>query len=594
MPMLTRRTAPRWPAALTLAAAAVFAVACGGAEPPPADVPAAEATAAAPTEAPHEEVAWFEGDVEAAFAAAKAENKPVFLYWGAVWCPPCYYLKTRVFHRPEFVAKSKSFVSVYLDGDTERAQIWGETFDVQGYPTVIVFDPAGNEVTRLTSGIDAEQYARVLDTAQQKLTPIGDVLAAVEASGPAAAAPADLALLAFYAWDQDSLLDLDDDTQLATFKRLWQETPATVQPERSRFLCLWLEALHRARSAAEDAAEDGETPVLPGLTADEVATVGAELAALFDEPDQRSANTNTIYYWSEETATLLHPEPGPDRDALVAAWTAAAQAIENDAAMTVDDRLTALYPQIVLARLQAASAPAATAAVTATAATTATGATTDTAAAPADDAEPALPAELVQHVADRVAWASETVTDKDEMQTVMGTMVWLLQETGQDAAAEQLLTDKLDTTLEPYYYMTELGSMAEDKDDTAGALKWYREAWQSAEGSMTRFRWGHSYLRALLRLTPDDEATIEADATAILTDLMAKSDALALGNGDRMATLSTALLDWNADGAHDAVVGRLRDLVAAKCPGLDATGEDSQQSRCERFLVPADDAASEG
>ena len=54
----------------------------------------------------------------------------------------------------------------------------------------------------------------------------------------------------------------------------------------------------------------------------------------------------------------------------------------------------------------------------------------------------------------------------------------------------------------------------------------------------------------------------------------AKSDALALGNGDRMATLSTALLDWNADGAHDAVVGRLRDLVAAKCPGLDATGED--------------------
>ncbi len=588
---IVARPARRVPAVLALVAAAAFGVACGGAEPAPADDAVAEATAVAPTEAPREEVAWFEGDVEAAFAAAKAEGKPVFLYWGAVWCPPCYYLKERVFHRPEFVAKSKEFVSVYLDGDTERAQIWGETFDVQGYPTVIVFDPDGAEVTRLTSGIDAEAYASVLDTAKAKLTPIGDVLAAVEAAGPAAAAPEDLELLAFYAWSQDSLLQLDSETKQATFKRLWQETSASLQPARSRFLCLWLEELHQARSDAEGAAEEGETPELPGLTADEATAVSAELAALFADPAQRAANTNTIYYWSEETATLLHPEPGPERDAFAAAWTAAAQAIENDEAMTVDDRLTSLYPQIVLARLQAASAPAATAVVTAT------GATTATAAGEAAEGEPTevpLPAELVARVADRVAWATATVTDKDEMQTVMGTMVWVLQETGQDAAAEQLLIDKLDTTLEPYYYMTNLGKMAEDRDDTAGALKWYRQAWQTAEGSMTRFRWGHSYLRALLRLTPDDEATIEADATAILTELMAKSDALALGNGDRMATLSTALLGWNEDGAHDAVVARLRDLVAAKCADLDATGDDSQQSRCQRFLAPPDEAGSEG
>src|SRR5664279_3792346 len=32
-------------------------------------------------------VAWTTGDVDAAFAAAKAEHNPVFLYWGAVWCP---------------------------------------------------------------------------------------------------------------------------------------------------------------------------------------------------------------------------------------------------------------------------------------------------------------------------------------------------------------------------------------------------------------------------------------------------------------------------------------------------------------------------
>jgi protein disulfide-isomerase len=33
-------------------------------------------------------IAWFNGNVESAFASAKASNKPVLLYWGAQWCPP--------------------------------------------------------------------------------------------------------------------------------------------------------------------------------------------------------------------------------------------------------------------------------------------------------------------------------------------------------------------------------------------------------------------------------------------------------------------------------------------------------------------------
>lgn len=570
------------------------------------DMPAEEA-AAPPVvatepiaETPHEEVAWFKGDVQSAFDTAKIENKPVFLYWGAVWCPPCYYLKTRVFHRPEFVAASKEFLALELDGDTERAQIWGEKFDVKGYPTVIVFNPSGEEIMRLTSGIDAEQYASVLASAKAKMTPIAAVLAAVEAGGPATAAKEDLDLLAFYAWDQDSVLELDTDRKLALFKRLWQETPTSLNVAKNRFLCLWIEALHAARSDAEDNAEEGETPELPAPSADEATAVLAGLAEVFTDPVQRAANTNTIYYWSEETATMLFPEPGPDRDAFGASWVAAARAIEDDEAMTADDRLTAFYPQIILARLQASAAPAAGDVVTATGELTATSAAVDGTAADAAadaDAEPTpipLPADLVQRVAERVKWASETVTDPGEMQTVMGTMVWMLQETGQDAAAEELLNTKLDSTLQPYYYMLELASIAEEKDDTAGAISWYRKAWETSQGSMTRFRWGHSYLRALLRLAPEDEATFETEATKILTELMANQDALALGNGDRMGTLSAAILKWNADGEHDAVVTRLRDLVAAGCAALDATGEDSQQSRCQRFLVPEDEETTTG
>ena len=97
---------------------------------------------------------WFDGSVEEGFALAKSENKPVYLYWGAVWCPPCQYLKTTIFSRPEFVEKSNEFVTVYLDGDTERAQIYGERFDVMGYPTVIIFSPEGEEIMRMPTDVE--------------------------------------------------------------------------------------------------------------------------------------------------------------------------------------------------------------------------------------------------------------------------------------------------------------------------------------------------------------------------------------------------------------------------------------------------------
>ena len=63
-----------------------------------------------------EEIAWFEGDVESAFASAREQGKPIFLYWGAEWCPPCHQIKDEIFSKAEFVAKSRLFVPVYLDG----------------------------------------------------------------------------------------------------------------------------------------------------------------------------------------------------------------------------------------------------------------------------------------------------------------------------------------------------------------------------------------------------------------------------------------------------------------------------------------------
>ena len=90
-----------------------------------------------------------------AFASARAQSKPVLLYWGAVWCPPCNQLKATLFKRQDFAERSKSFVAVHLDGDAAGAQKLGTRFKVVGYPTLILFSPDRKELTRLPGEADA-------------------------------------------------------------------------------------------------------------------------------------------------------------------------------------------------------------------------------------------------------------------------------------------------------------------------------------------------------------------------------------------------------------------------------------------------------
>jgi thioredoxin-related protein/predicted Fe-S protein YdhL (DUF1289 family) len=351
------------------------------------------------------EIAWFEGDVQEAFDAARAEDKPIFLYWGAVWCPPCNRVKATIFTRAEFIAKSRLFIPVYLDGDTESAQIWGDKFGVLGYPTIMVFDSGGNEITRIPGGIDIEAFAGVLDLALREIRPVKDALRAVLADSPQVSGD-DFKLLAYHSWEQDRESLIPDEELVGTFKLLEERTPSEMPAEKSRLFVQYLTAALRG--------EDD-------LTAGQKKEALARLQGILEDPELVRANLDFFRYYAGHVVGKLTSEESPDRSELMNVWLAAMDRIWLDERCSVTERLGALTPQVQFCTL--------------------------------DDKEACMPPELVACIKERVAWADMTATEQHERHTAINTAARLLTSAGLDDEAKKLLLTEMDNSEAPYYLM---------------------------------------------------------------------------------------------------------------------------------------------
>jgi thioredoxin-like negative regulator of GroEL len=132
-------------------------------------------------------VKWFDGDLEAALAAARASGKLLFVDVGAYWCPPCRQLEEQVFTRAEVgEAINARFVSLHVDAEKGEGPELVARYKVQAYPTLLVLDATGVEKGRL---VDAMEPPALL-AALEKIAGGGDVLAELEQK--VAAAPDDL------------------------------------------------------------------------------------------------------------------------------------------------------------------------------------------------------------------------------------------------------------------------------------------------------------------------------------------------------------------------------------------------------------------
>ena len=485
-------------------------------------------------------IAWYQGTVDAAFAQAKATNKPVFLYWGAQWCPPCNQVKATLFNRHDFIERSRLFIPVYIDGDAPGAQKLGARFKVRGYPSMLLFNAAGSEITRLPGEVDAAQYMRVLSMGLAAARPVKVLLATAlgdSLPGQAALNHDDWRLLAFYSWDTDEQQVTASDNLSATLRQLTQRCPADLPEISARLL---LKAVAMA-AAAKEAKPDLDAPA-----------VGLILNMLRDRRLARELFDLLAGYASQIVGHVTLADTD-QRSELTAAWTVALDRLIADSSLSTADRLGALAAKINLAKL---------------------------------GAPPDAPAESLQAEARAaVERANRLTNDAYARQSVISAAADVLSDAGLLEESDQLLKAELKRSHSPYYFMLGLAANARQRGDKAGAIDWAQQAYGAAKGPATRLQWGVSLLRTLLELAPQDEGRIEAVARQILDELQPTPDSFYERNRYSLEKMAARLAQWNQDEQHAAVVKRLRlrmDGLCAKLPPADPA-----QANCRSIFAPA-------
>jgi thioredoxin-like negative regulator of GroEL len=492
---------------------------------------------------PSHNVAWraaaSDADIERAIAQARSETKPLLLYWGATWCPPCNRLKATLFNRADFAAEARSFVAVHIDGDRPGAQALGRRFKINGYPTLLLLKADGSEITRLPIDVEPQQIVLLM---QQGLSSGRSAKAVLADAMAGKTLPAnEWRLLAFYAWELDEQR-LVPRSELPALLAKLSTASATADTETQTRL--WLKAV---------AAIDPKHPD-KGLRPD--AALRERMQRLLADPAQVRLHADALAYNAADIVRGLTAGSPPERSPLVPAFDAALQRLTADTTLSRGDRLVALYSRVGLARL----------------------------GLPEEAVRVKLPETLLIAVRTHIAGDDRDIADGYERQAVIPLGAGVLGYAGLWAESDALLKSNLGKSLAPYYLMADLGGNARKLGRNDEALSWYQQAFDQSEGPATRLQWGSDYLEALVDLAPGNAAQIEKVAAQLFAEAAKDGGAFEGRSARAMQRLGKKLVDWNAHGRQAPALKRLQaqlDPVCAKQPLA-----DGQRAACRALLKP--------
>lgn len=505
---------------------------------------------------------WFNGSVDEAFAFARKEAKPLFFYWGAIWCPPCQEIKNTVFKSNQFVSLSNLFVPVYLDGDTERAQAYGEKFGVKGYPTMIIFSPQAEEITRIPGGIDISRYNTVLQLSLQQMRPTSELIAqAIEDTKFLAAT--DYTQLAYYSWGQD-FNSLPEDQGADLFLELSraagelasqnsaldESTVSQLREDSARLYLQYLASLADQESGSAGDEEEQE---------DRIAGVDAyeRLSQIFSSPDLTLACWDYLAYYAEPMSKVITGTP-ENMDKLKKRWSSSLRKLKASPSLSTAEQLAGWLPLLEFHF--------------------------------ANESSESLSEEILAEIRKDTTEADRKTTNSFTRQSVISQINYLYQTAHLYSDAEALLLSELNKSRAPYYFMSSLAALAEKNEEVDAALTWRRKAYETSIGSATRFQWGANYVRSLVRMAPESSESIVSTSLKLFDDLQSEKDVFVGRNFRVLRSLTQVLNTWAEEQDASALLRAMASKVEAMC--VIEPVNTPEKTNCEKIVELSSNSSS--
>ncbi|VVB87863.1 Thiol:disulfide interchange protein DsbD [uncultured archaeon] len=112
-----------------------------------------------------ESTRWY--TYEEGILAAGTQNKPMFLDFYADWCGPCIAMEEGTYPDPRVVRELSDFVAIKVD--TQKRIDIESKYGIAYYPTVIILDPEGREISRYVGYLGPEDMVNEIKQARGKL-----------------------------------------------------------------------------------------------------------------------------------------------------------------------------------------------------------------------------------------------------------------------------------------------------------------------------------------------------------------------------------------------------------------------------------------
>ncbi|MFN8846194.1 MAG: thioredoxin family protein [Bdellovibrionales bacterium] len=485
------------------------------------------------------QISWHKGPVEDALKMAKTQKKPMILYWGASWCPPCEALKLNVFPNPEFIEATKNFVMIYLDGDNKDAQIWGEKFGATGYPSLIVLNENAVELQRLNSLMSAPELAKELLQAQQNSQNMDELLENIlQEKTLDKISPQSWTRLAKYRWENHPQWESRKEEFIAKFKLIVEKIPSHFANEKNFFDFIIL----RYRLATLKPGEKLDSLVLDaGLELVNKIILDKKMTLTFFED---------ITFGAETFPRGFFPDPSENRIELIRFimnYRKALWELYKHKDLTLQQRGYVLAGISELSSFHHPEYPVLT-----------------------SDEQKRLKDELLQTL--------NKSKSSQERVVVFNILPYIFKKLGKSDEARQLILKFQDKLGSKNLVYTQLANLDIDEGRLESALKWSEKAHATATGAATRSQWGQSYAQLLIEVSPKNHKQIWKVSQEIIDEGLSVKDGLSGRSARSLNRLKKNLISWSAK-EKTPTPEKFIEIKDKKC-----LGETEFVRKCEEYF----------